>query len=60
MQKAAGRNSALAAPECAKGAEGAEKLSLSDRSSQVFWVKLKRALLDFDSILDSTVFHSAR
>jgi penicillin-binding protein 1A len=28
--------------------------------SQDFWVKLKRALLDFDSILDSTVFHSAR
>jgi penicillin-binding protein 1A len=28
--------------------------------SQDFFVKLKRALLDFDSVLDSTVFHSAR
>ena len=33
---------------------------MSDRSSPAFLVKLKRALLDFDSILDSTVFHSAR
>jgi penicillin-binding protein 1A len=33
---------------------------LRDPFSQDFMVKLKRALLDFDSILDSTVFHSAR
>jgi penicillin-binding protein 1A len=34
--------------------------SLRDGSSPDFKVKLKRALLDFDSILDSTVFLSAR
>jgi len=33
---------------------------LRNGSNPDFKVKLKRALLDFDSVLDSTVFHSAR